>query len=80
MQQHQVADPDIRVPIPAPIVKQMLQFAHRHDRALTGQPNNLVHIKTFRAVSQSVLTIAIIAARNRSTLPHGRHSDRHDGR
>jgi hypothetical protein len=33
MQQQTVTDPDIRVPIPAPIVQQMLLFAHRHYRA-----------------------------------------------
>jgi hypothetical protein len=50
MQQQPITDPDIRVPIPALIVQYMLLFAHRHYRALTWQPDNLVHIKTFRAI------------------------------
>jgi hypothetical protein len=50
MQQQPITDPDIRVPIPAPIVQHMLLFAHRHYRALIWQPDNLVHIKTFRAI------------------------------
>jgi hypothetical protein len=50
MQQHPITDPGIRVPIPAPIVQHVLLFAHRHYRALTWQPDNLVHIKTFRAI------------------------------
>jgi hypothetical protein len=28
----------------------MLLLTHRHYRALTWQPDNLVHIKTFRAI------------------------------
>jgi hypothetical protein len=35
MQQQPITDPDIRVPILAPIVQRMLLFAHRHYRALT---------------------------------------------
>jgi hypothetical protein len=35
MQQQPITAPDIRVPLPAPIVQQMLLFAHRHYRALT---------------------------------------------
>jgi hypothetical protein len=50
MQQQPITDPDIRVPNHAPVVQQMLLFAHRHYRALTWQPDNLVHIKTFRAI------------------------------
>jgi hypothetical protein len=50
MQKQPITDPDIRVPIHAPIVQQMLLFAHRHYRALTWQPDNLVHIKTFCAI------------------------------
>jgi hypothetical protein len=50
MQQPPITDPDIRVPISAPIVQHMLLFAHRHYRALTWQPDNLVQIKTFRAI------------------------------
>ena len=50
MQQQPITAPDIRVPLPAPIVQQMLLFAHRHYRALTWQPDNLVQIKTFRAM------------------------------
>jgi hypothetical protein len=50
MQQQPITDPDIRVPIHAPIVQQMLHFAHRHYRALPWQPDTLVHIKTFRAI------------------------------
>jgi hypothetical protein len=44
MQQQSITDLDIRVPIPAPIVRHMLLFAHRHYRPLTWQPDNLVHI------------------------------------
>jgi hypothetical protein len=50
MQQKPITDPDIRVPIPAPIVQHMVLFAHRQYHALTWQPDNLVHIKTFRAI------------------------------
>jgi hypothetical protein len=50
MQQQPITDPDIRVLIQAPIVQHMLLFAHRHYRLLTRQPDNLVHIKTFRAI------------------------------
>jgi hypothetical protein len=50
MQQQPITDPDIRVPIPASIVQQMLLFAHRYYRVLTWQPDNLVKIKTFRAI------------------------------
>jgi hypothetical protein len=50
MQQQPIADPDIRVPIPASIVQQLLILAHRHYRALTWQPDNLLEIKTFRAI------------------------------
>jgi hypothetical protein len=50
MQQYPITDPDIRVPIVAPIVQRVLLFAHRHYRALTWQPDNLIHIKTFRAI------------------------------
>jgi hypothetical protein len=50
MQQQPITDPDIRIPIQAPIVQHMLLFAHRHYRMLTRQPDNLVHIKTFRAI------------------------------
>jgi hypothetical protein len=50
MQQHRITDPDIRVRNPTPIVQHMLLFANRHYRALTWQPDNLVHIKTFRAI------------------------------
>jgi hypothetical protein len=50
IQQQPITAPDIRVPLPAPIVQHMLLFAHRHYRALTWQPDNLVHIKTFRAM------------------------------
>jgi hypothetical protein len=35
MQQQPITDPDIRVPIPAPIIQHMLLFAHRDYRALT---------------------------------------------
>jgi hypothetical protein len=42
MQPQPIIDPDIRVPIPAPIVQHMLLFAHRHYHALTHQPDNLV--------------------------------------
>jgi hypothetical protein len=35
LQQQPIEDPDIRVPIQASIVQQMLQFAHHHYRALT---------------------------------------------
>jgi hypothetical protein len=50
MQQQPITDPDIRVPIHAPIEQHMLLLGHRHYRALTWQPDNLVHIKTFRAI------------------------------
>jgi hypothetical protein len=50
MQHQPIADPDIRVLIPVPIVKHMLQFAHRHYRALIWQPDILVHINPFRAI------------------------------
>jgi hypothetical protein len=50
MQQHPITDPDIRVPIPTRIVQCILLFAHRHYRALTWHPDNLVHIKTFRVI------------------------------
>jgi hypothetical protein len=50
MQQHPITAPDIRVPLHVLIVQEMLLFAHRHYRALTWQPDNLVHIKTFRAM------------------------------
>jgi hypothetical protein len=50
MHQQPITDPDIHVLIPAPIVQQMVLFAHRHYRALTWQPDNLVHIMTFRAI------------------------------
>jgi hypothetical protein len=50
MQQQPIIDPDICVPYLAPIVQHMLLFAHRQYRALTWQPDNLVHIKTFRAI------------------------------
>jgi hypothetical protein len=50
MKQHPITDPDIRVSIHAPIVQQMLKFAHRHYRAITWQLDTLVHIKTFRAI------------------------------
>jgi hypothetical protein len=49
MQQHPITDPNIREPIPTPIVQQTLQFAHRY-RALPWQPDTLVHIKTFREI------------------------------
>jgi hypothetical protein len=62
-QQQPITDPDISVPILVPIVQQMLLFAHRHYRALTWQPNNLVQIKTSARFSQSALTTAIFAAR-----------------
>jgi hypothetical protein len=50
MQQQPITDPDIRVPIPTPIVQHMLIFAHIHYRALTWQPDNLIQIKTFRTI------------------------------
>jgi hypothetical protein len=50
MQQQPITDPDIIVPIPSPIVQAMLQFAHRQYRALTWQPDILVHVKIFRAI------------------------------
>jgi hypothetical protein len=50
MQHQPITDPHIRVPIPTPIVQEMLHFAHRHYRALNWQPDALVHIKTFRAI------------------------------
>jgi hypothetical protein len=50
MQQQPITDPDICIPIPAPIVQHMLLFAHRHHRAITWRPDNLVQIKTFRAI------------------------------
>jgi hypothetical protein len=50
MKPQPITDPDIRVPFPTRIVQHMLQFAYRHYRALTWQPDTLVHIKTFRAV------------------------------
>jgi hypothetical protein len=50
MQQQTITDPDIRVPIPAPIVQYMLLFVRRHYRALTWQPDNVVHIKIFCAI------------------------------
>jgi hypothetical protein len=50
MQQQPITDPDIRVPVPTPIAQEMLLFALRYYRALTWQPDNLVKIKTFRAI------------------------------
>jgi hypothetical protein len=50
MQQPPITDTDVRIPIPSPIVQQMLQFAHQCYRALTWQPDTLVHIKTFRVI------------------------------
>jgi hypothetical protein len=50
MQQQPITNPNICVPILAPIVQQMLRFAHRHYLPLTWQPDTLVHIKTFRAI------------------------------
>jgi hypothetical protein len=50
MQHQPIADPDIRVPLPAHNFQHMLQFAHRHYRELTWRPDTLVHIKTFRAI------------------------------
>jgi hypothetical protein len=50
MHQQPITDPEIRVPILAPIVQEMLLFAHRHYRARTWEPDNLVHIKTFRVI------------------------------
>jgi hypothetical protein len=50
MQQQPITDPDTCVPIPTSIVQQMLQFGHRHYRALAWQPDTLVHIKTFREI------------------------------
>jgi hypothetical protein len=50
MQQQPFADPDIRNPIPSTILQHMLQFAHRHYRAVTWQPDTVVHIKSFRAI------------------------------
>jgi hypothetical protein len=66
MQLHPITDPNIRVQILAPIVQQMLQFAHRHYRALAWQPDTLVHIKISRSsaqFSQYALTIVIFASR-----------------
>jgi hypothetical protein len=79
MQQQPITDPDMRVPIPAPIVQHMLLFAHRHYRALTWQPDNLVQIKTFRAIL-ALSTNYYYFCGNRRTLPHGRHRGREDGR
>jgi hypothetical protein len=77
MQQQPIIDPDIRVPIPPPIVQHMLLFAHRHYRALTWQPGNLVHIKTFRAILAVCTNYCYFLPRgNRRTLPHGRHRGR----
>jgi hypothetical protein len=50
MQQQPIADLDVRVPILAPIVLQMLQYAHRQCKALIWQTDPLVHIKNFRAI------------------------------
>jgi hypothetical protein len=81
IQQHPITDPDIRVPIPAPIVQQMLLFAHRHYRALTWQPDNLVRIKTFRAIFVFCTKYCyFLLSGNRRTVPHRRHHGRPNGR
>jgi hypothetical protein len=50
MHRQLITDPDIRVPIPSPIVQELLLLAHQYYRAITWQPDNLVHIKNFRAI------------------------------
>jgi hypothetical protein len=64
MQQQPITEPEIRVPIPTPIVQHMLLFAHRHYyRALILLPDNFVYIKTFRAILSVCINYCYFAAR-----------------